>query len=730
MSVNGCDYINFNGVANPPDTGTWTSFSAPGPAPTVTAAPTNPTILSAYINSNLFYINWQVGNLPLSGTTGLSLSASGGGVTLSGVNTNNNITVATLSRSVSSSETVSLSYTPGDFIDASSLSLSSFSSFTVNFTTKPPPSYNLNTSDALAPNLALAYLFNQASGTTDKDYSQYANYSIFNTANGGTITRNSDNVEGPYISIATSGAVGNSNGVWTSIGHTGFNNVETYTFAIRFSTTASGGGGYAPIIAKWSGGPLNIWFGMDFGLLGLGNGYVQVEISDGTTSIHLNGTAALNDGAWHTAIITRNAGVALKLYIDGVYINFVADTLSTGSTLNTGVVSLGELAQSPGRAWNGNISWFLGWDAVLTDGNVSTGTTAGGQIADLYNNPMRMFTSNGNVQVVKGDVIIPNYSGAKIVKIYETGEIISYIYLPSGATPYNMIVVPNSNYVYCSDEAHSQIYKIDLTSNLYTTIKGFSNSHTDLMGISPDQTKIFVSSGDVLNMVDISTDTVYTTHGGNSITGYQMNQTIAFNSSGTQFYISNNQYNYVNVYNYSDWSTVTTISIGYQSPCQLGNALLDNNGYYYLGNQNNLGNIYVINTNNNTLQATITSTGQTITPLLSKDKTVVYCADDASNNLNIIDTASLTLSSSINLGFHTYAAAQSNNGRYLYLGNSSTWNLEILDLTNGSIINVVPIGTYVISAPLFQSLSVSNNNYINTGFDNYFHNNLSGGFNS
>jgi hypothetical protein len=124
----------------------YSSMQGTSPAPSVAFADTTPTVASASIDSTglTLTIGWTVTGtapvLPASGGTGLSLvGMTHGAVTLSGVDTSYVTTIATLSRALCDDETVTLSYTPGNFEDSASAAVTGFSGQAVtNRSTAPP----------------------------------------------------------------------------------------------------------------------------------------------------------------------------------------------------------------------------------------------------------------------------------------------------------------------------------------------------------------------------------------------------------------------------------------------------------------------------------------------------------------------------------------------------------------------------------------------------------------
>ena len=261
-----------------------------------------------------------------------------------------------------------------------------------------PGNYVLNSSDALAPNLAFAYLFNAGTGTVAKDFSTYANNGSFNTSAGGSaaITWASDGTEGEKITLTPSGTIGSTAGAYVNIPSSAQNNIETSTIAVRFKTSAAPGGGYAFIIAKQNGSAHeNVTLWMDWRGGGHGtSGCLKAELFDGSADVVCQSSSAYDDGAWHTVVIVRTAQSTLQLYVDDVYIASSSDSTSAGATLNSSALALGDSAGTPGAGWQGDVSWFYSWTTAFTNGGASvSGTLTSGQVYDLTNHPTRMWVA-------------------------------------------------------------------------------------------------------------------------------------------------------------------------------------------------------------------------------------------------------------------------------------------------------------------------------------------------
>lgn len=134
-----------------------------------------------------------------------------------------------------------------------------------------------------------------------------------------------------------------------------------------------------------SGDYKELWCGHDSGgwLMYLGNSNVFGFYGD-DTSLKSAGTVNLN--AWNHGAVIRTS-TTLKLYLNGNKI--LDDTIASTATFNkytggrAGTVGMG----NPGNnaAYDGEVDEAAVWLSALSDGGVSVGATAGGDIEDIYN---------------------------------------------------------------------------------------------------------------------------------------------------------------------------------------------------------------------------------------------------------------------------------------------------------------------------------------------------------
>jgi len=119
------------------------------------------------------------------------------------------------------------------------------------------------------------------------------------------------------------------------------------------------------------------------------SGNLVVNLYDGFRVVRrstFSSGGLVSAGTWHHVAMTyngvggTNANLGVKIYLNGVRI----DDSHSG---NNSYVAMHNTSQvfKIGETTNGNIDEVAVFNSALTDGSISTGQTAGGEIADIYN---------------------------------------------------------------------------------------------------------------------------------------------------------------------------------------------------------------------------------------------------------------------------------------------------------------------------------------------------------
>lgn len=98
-----------------------------------------------------------------------------------------------------------------------------------------------------------------------------------------------------------------------------------------------------------------------------------------------------NDDAWHLAVGRRKGGV-LRLYADNIFVDEA--TGATGTVNNAQPVRMGESTLGGGN-YDGLLDGTFLYDRALTDGGVTVGNAAGGEIAQWWNSGNGLILSTG-----------------------------------------------------------------------------------------------------------------------------------------------------------------------------------------------------------------------------------------------------------------------------------------------------------------------------------------------
>jgi hypothetical protein len=110
-------------------------------------------------------------------------------------------------------------------------------------------------------------------------------------------------------------------------------------------------------------------------------GFVNGVLHFNTFASELRGTTSVSVNTWHHIAATCTSSGAARVYLNGVLEASGSVIYNSVASGNTFVIALGGV----GEALPAKIDEAAVWDSVLSDGGVSTGQTAGGDIATLYN---------------------------------------------------------------------------------------------------------------------------------------------------------------------------------------------------------------------------------------------------------------------------------------------------------------------------------------------------------
>ena len=110
-------------------------------------------------------------------------------------------------------------------------------------------------------------------------------------------------------------------------------------------------------------------------------GFVNGRLHFNTFASELRGTTSVSVNTWHHIAATCTSSGAARVYLNGVLEASGSVVYNSVALGNTFAIARGGV----GEALPAKIDEAAVWDSVLSDGGVSVGSTAGGDIATLYN---------------------------------------------------------------------------------------------------------------------------------------------------------------------------------------------------------------------------------------------------------------------------------------------------------------------------------------------------------
>jgi len=113
------------------------------------------------------------------------------------------------------------------------------------------------------------------------------------------------------------------------------------------------------------------------------SGYLFMFGSDNLLALYRTGdafpniasTVAITDTNWHMVAVTKNDGLSLRIYIDGIDVSGVPSY--NAIVANGGVVQIGRNVAAGNKPWNGSLDEIAVFPTALTAANITTLYTAG-----------------------------------------------------------------------------------------------------------------------------------------------------------------------------------------------------------------------------------------------------------------------------------------------------------------------------------------------------------------
>jgi len=255
--------------------------------------------------------------------------------------------------------------------------------------------------------------------------------------------------------------------------------------------------------------------------------------------------------------------------------------------------------------------------------------------------------------------------------------------IPAGNQPKNAAALPNSNYIYVTNENSNNISVIRTSDNtVIATVPVGSNPY----GIAtlPSGNFIYVTnqSSNNVSVIRTSDNTVIATIPvGTNPAGITALPNCNF------VYVANSGNDYVSVIRTSDNTVITTITVG-NSPWDL--TALPNGNYVYVTNMGS-SSISVIRTSDNIVVATIPlgNLPYNITALPNND--YVYATTPFCNCVAVIRVSDNTLYTTVEVQNSPYGITALPSGDYIYVANSGNDNVSVIATSDNTIVAQIPV---------------------------------------
>ncbi len=255
--------------------------------------------------------------------------------------------------------------------------------------------------------------------------------------------------------------------------------------------------------------------------------------------------------------------------------------------------------------------------------------------------------------------------------------------IPVGNQPKNATVLPNSNYIYVTNENSNNVSVIRTSDNtVIATVPVGSNPY----GIAalPNSNFVYVTNQNSNNVSVIRTSdntVIATIPVGINPSG------IAALLNGNFIYVANSGNDYVSVIRTSDNTVITTITVG-NSPWDL--TALPNGNYIYVANMGS-SSISVIRTSDNIVVTTIPlgNIPYNITALPNSE--YVYASTPFCNCVAVIRVSDNTLFTTVEVQNSPYGITALPSGNYVYVANAGNDNVSVIATSDNTIVAQIPV---------------------------------------
>jgi YVTN family beta-propeller protein len=278
-------------------------------------------------------------------------------------------------------------------------------------------------------------------------------------------------------------------------------------------------------------------------------------------------------------------------------------------------------------------------------------------------------------------------SGSNNISVIDTATNTVTANISVGMYPYGVAVTPDGTKVYVTNIISNNISVIDTATNtVATSINASAGDAFFGVAVNSEGNKAYVTSGNKVDVIDTATNTIITNV--TVWTGLSMPnpEGIVVNPNGTSVYLTDYYNYYVYVIDTNTNTVAATIPVG-QTPDEV--AVTPDGTQVYVANS--MG-ISVINTTTNgvTNLSVYPSYGVAVTP----DGKNVYATNEVSGLVSVINTTTNTVTAIVHVGLNTApnGVAVTPDGTRVYVANNYGNNISVIDTASNAVIATVNVG--------------------------------------
>jgi len=455
-------------------------------------------------------------------------------------------------------------------------------------------------------------------------------------------------------------------------------------------------------------------------------GYFDPTLNRSRGFLYRNGSFTSIDppGALLTfALGINDTGQIVGLYIDanglqhgfflsaGVYTNidFPGSLFTQIYKINNRGAMVGWFSNSNGQAQgllyqNGSFSQL---DYPGAADTIAFGINDGGQIVGFYDvtstSPSLGFElSSGSYS----STVVPGSIDTLVEDVSDTGQLVgAYV---DGAGIRHGFVSAQGPFLYATNPAANNLLVIDSAVNLQLAAIP-SGSNNGFLAASPDQTQLYVSTGNQVNVIDTASNTVaQSVTVGNDALG------IAVTPNGAFVYVANRADNTVSVIDAVSRTVATTIT-GIQNPFDV--AISPDGQWVYVTNRGASGSVTVISTATNSVATVINGLANPFSLSVTPDGAFLYVMNSGAPLVTVISTATNSIVGTIPVGNGPINVAFSPDGSTAYVDNQTDSTISIINTATQTLVSTIPVGPtgtpgWVVVSPDGSSLYVLDLNAI------------------